>query len=74
MNGRRVSKRWDEEAHLLVVGYGLAGEVAVIGAHGSGVEVTILEKSQYPEGCSILPAGTVLSARNVEEAAKEPLA
>jgi len=33
-----------------VVGYGLAGVVAVIEAHDSGAEVTILEKSNILEG------------------------
>jgi len=63
-----MNRKWDKEADVLVVGYGLAGAVAAIEAHDSSAEVTILEKSQFPGGCSILSAGMVLCARDVEGA------
>ncbi len=68
-----MSKRWDKEADVLAVDYRLAGAVAVVEAHDSGADVIILEKSQYPGGCSIFSAGMVLCAYNVEGAAEEPL-
>jgi succinate dehydrogenase/fumarate reductase flavoprotein subunit len=63
-----MNRKWDKETDVLVLGYGLAGAVAAIEAHDSGAEVIILEKSQYPGGCSILSAGMVLCARDVEGA------
>jgi len=62
--------KWDEEADVIIVGYGLAGAVAAIEAHDGGAEVIILEKSQYPGGCSILSGGMVLCARNADDATK----
>lgn len=64
------SKKWDEAVDVIVVGYGLSGAVAAIEAHDHGAEVLILEKSQYPGGCSILSGGMCLSARDAEDAAK----
>ena len=64
------NKMWDEEADVIVVGYGLSGAVAAIEAHDCGTKVIILEKSQYPGGCSILSGGMCLSARDADNAAK----
>ncbi len=61
---------WDRKTDVLVVGYGLAGAVAAIEAHAAGAKVLIVEKSQYPGGCSILSGGFVLCADNVDEAIK----
>ena len=36
--------RWDEEAEVVVVGYGMAGAVASIVAHDAGARVVVLEK------------------------------
>ena len=65
-----MGNRWEFEVDVIVVGYGLAGAVAAIEAHDSGAKVILLEKSQYPGGCSILSAGMVLCARDVEEASE----
>ena len=62
--------KWNEEADVIIIGYGLSGAVAAIEAHDRGAEVIILEKSQYPGGCSILSGGMVLCARNAEDATK----
>ena len=62
--------KWNDETDVVVVGYGLAGGVAAVEACNSGAEVIILEKSQYPGGCSILSGGMALCARDAEEAAK----
>ena len=61
---------WSKETDVVVVGYGLAGAVAAIEAHDSGAEVLMLEKSQYPGGCSILSGGRVLCASDVDRATK----
>ena len=55
---------WDLETDVLVVGYGLAGGVAASIAHDGGAEVLILEKNEYPGGCSIFAGG---SAKCVED-------
>ncbi len=65
-----MDKKWNAEADVIIVGYGLAGAVAAIEAHDSGAEVLVIEKSQYPGGCSILSGGMILCARNAEDATK----
>lgn len=67
---KRKAMKWDKETDVVVVGYGLAGAVAAIEAHNSGAKVLILEKSQYPGGCSILSGGYVLCADDVDQATK----
>ena len=67
-----MSTKWDKEADVVVVGYGLAGAVAALEAHDAGAEVIILEKSQYPGGCSILGAGIVECADDVAAATEYP--
>jgi len=62
--------KWDRETDVVVVGYGLAGAVASIEAYDSGVKVLLIEKSQYPGGCSILSGGYVLCANSVDQAFK----
>ncbi|MEK7848187.1 MAG: FAD-binding protein, partial [Chloroflexota bacterium] len=56
------------EADVLVVGYGLAGAVAAIVAHDAGVSALIVEKGQYPGGCSILSGGGIKCISDVEKA------
>ena len=63
-----AGRNWHGEADVIIVGYGLAGAVAAIEAHDSGAEALILEKSQYPGGCSILSQGVMLCARDAEKA------
>ena len=63
-----VDSRWDKEADVAVVGYGLAGVIAAVEAHDAGARVVILEKSQHPGGCSILSAGMIVCAADVEAA------
>lgn len=44
----KVPERWDEEADVVVVGYGGAGAATAITAHDKGADVLILEKA--PKG------------------------
>ncbi len=62
--------KWNAETDVVIVGYGLAGGVAAVEARDLGAEVIILDKSEYPGGCSILSGGMVLSARNADDAEK----
>jgi succinate dehydrogenase/fumarate reductase flavoprotein subunit len=48
MTMKTIPKKWDEEADVVVVGYGGAGAIAAITAHDEGADVLILEKA--PEG------------------------
>jgi len=61
-----VKSHWDNEADVVVVGYGLSGAVAAIEAHDQGAKVIIIEKSQYPGGLSILSGGVMICTNNLE--------
>ena len=52
--------KWDKEADVIVVGYGLAGAASAIAAHDSGARVIILEKLPIPGGNSILSGGGII--------------
>ncbi len=45
-----MPESWDEEADVVIVGYGGAGVSAAIAAHDAGAEVLVLEKAPTPEG------------------------
>jgi hypothetical protein len=62
------SQHWDEEADVVIVGYGAAGGVAAIAAHDAGAKVLIIEKMPHPGGISILSGGGVAFARSAEGA------
>ncbi|MBI4321306.1 MAG: FAD-binding protein [Chloroflexi bacterium] len=59
---------WARETDVVVVGYGLSGAVAAAVARDAGADVLIVEKGQYPGGCSIFAGGVVKCADNVEGA------
>lgn len=59
---------WDKEADVVVVGYGLSGAITAIEASNAGASVLILEKSQYPGGCSILAGGAFLCVSDADRA------
>ena len=44
-----LPERWDREADVVIVGFGAAGAVAAITAHGAGPNVLILEKAPLEE-------------------------
>ncbi len=59
---------WDLACDVLVVGYGAAGGVAAIEARDSGADVLVIEKMADPGGISILSAGGIRIAFDVDEA------
>jgi len=68
MTTQDSSHHWDQEADVVVVGYGAAGGVAAIAAHDAGAKVLIVEKMPHPGGISILSGGGVAFARSAEGA------
>jgi 3-oxo-5alpha-steroid 4-dehydrogenase len=50
---------WDEEAEVVVVGYGCAGASAAIGALDGGSSVTILERAGAGGGASAMAGGEI---------------
>ena len=56
---RNISEKWDDEADVVVVGYGYAGAVAAIEAYDAGADVLIVEKMPDPGGISITSGGNV---------------
>jgi succinate dehydrogenase/fumarate reductase flavoprotein subunit len=65
---QEANRRWDQEADVVVVGYGFAGAVSAIAAHDAGAKVLLLEKLPHPGGISILSGGGVAFARNADSA------
>jgi 3-oxo-5alpha-steroid 4-dehydrogenase len=51
--------RWDDEAEVLVVGYGCAGASAAWEAATAGADVLVLERASGPGGTSALSGGEV---------------
>ena len=60
--------KWDKEADVLVVGYGLGGAISAIAAHDAGAKVILLEKLPVPGGNSILAGGTLIWSTNKADA------
>ncbi len=56
----------DEQADVVVVGYGGAGALAALAAHDAAAKVMILEKGVYPGGSTVLAGGSVKIALDVE--------
>ncbi|MGI6035846.1 MAG: FAD-binding protein [Limnochordia bacterium] len=67
--GRGLPERWDDEADVVVVGYGAAGAAAAAEAHDGGADVLLLEKLAFPGGNGLLCGGAVYGAgTSVQEA------
>jgi len=57
-----LPEKWDDEADVIVVGYGAAGAAAAVEAYDAGADVLILEKLPTPGGDTILCGGAVYAA------------
>jgi succinate dehydrogenase/fumarate reductase flavoprotein subunit len=62
--------KWDEEADVIVVGYGFAGSAAAIAAHDAGAKVLLLEKAHeaHKGGNSRVSAQIVFWPTDIERA------
>jgi succinate dehydrogenase/fumarate reductase flavoprotein subunit len=69
--GAQDSRTWDEEADVVVLGYGGAGAAAAIAAHDAGAKVLILEKQAADAHTSNtqMCLGVFLTPDDVEDAA-----
>ena len=45
-----LPEKWDDEADVVVVGYGAAGAAAAAEAHDAGADIILLEKLAFPAG------------------------
>jgi succinate dehydrogenase/fumarate reductase flavoprotein subunit len=65
-----LPKKWDEEADVVIVGYGFAGSAAAIAAHDAGAKVLLLEKApeKYKGGNSRVSGNIVFWPNDVEKA------
>ena len=58
---------WQDEADVVVIGYGYAGAVAALEAKDSGADVLVIEKMPDPGGISITSGGNVRTIEDVEQ-------
>jgi len=58
---------WDDEADIVVVGYGYAGAVAALEAREAGADVLLIEKMPDPGGISITSGGNVRTVEDADE-------
>jgi flavocytochrome c len=58
----QIPEKWDEEADVVVVGFGGAGACAALEAANGGASVLILEKSAVPGGSTALSGGVIYAA------------
>jgi succinate dehydrogenase/fumarate reductase flavoprotein subunit len=63
-----VHRGWDEEADVVVVGYGAAGSAAAIVAHDTGAKVLILEKNEAGGGSTCMSGGFFVSPADTDGA------
>ncbi len=63
-----MNRTWDEDADVIVVGFGYAGAVTAIEAHDAGARVLMIEKMPDPGGISVCSAGGLRIASNAEDA------
>ena len=58
---------WDEQADVVVVGYGYAGAIAALEASKAGADTLLIEKMPDPGGISITSGGNVRTVADAEE-------
>ena len=63
-----MTNKWDFEADVVIVGYGLAGAISAIAAHDAGAKVLLLEKMPVAGGNSLLAGGAVIWCMNANDA------
>ena len=61
-NAYELPSKWDEEADVVIVGFGGAGACAAIEAADAGASVIILDKSPLPGGSTALSGGVIYAA------------
>jgi succinate dehydrogenase/fumarate reductase flavoprotein subunit len=67
----QIPTKWDEEADVVIVGYGFAGSAAAIAAHDAGAEVLLLEKApEADKGGNSRVSGQIVFWPNDIEKAK----
>ncbi len=59
--------RWDEQADVVVVGYGYAGGIAALEARKAGADTLLIEKMPDPGGISITSGGNIRAVADAEE-------
>lgn len=64
----KQAPRWDDEADVVVVGFGAAGAVAAIEAADHGADVILCEKMAFPGGLSAISAGGIRVTNAPEQA------
>jgi len=65
-----MTTKWDIEADVVIVGYGLAGAISAIAAHDSGAKVLLMEKLPVAGGNSLLAGGALIWSMSADDAAK----
>jgi succinate dehydrogenase/fumarate reductase flavoprotein subunit len=58
---------WDEQADVVVVGYGYAGGIAALEARKVGADTLLIEKMPDPGGISITSGGNIRAVADAEE-------
>ena len=67
----QIPTKWDEEADVVIVGYGFAGSAAAIAAHDAGAKVLLLEKApEADKGGNSRVSGQIVFWPNDVEKAK----
>jgi len=64
-----IPEKWDEEADVVVCGYGTTGMAAAIDAHDAGADVLIIEKWDEPGGALRRCGGGIVGANTVVQRA-----
>jgi len=59
-----LPEKWDEEADVVVVGFGIAGACAALGAAEKGANVILIEESSMPAGNTIFSGGVITGAED----------
>ena len=62
--------KWDDEADVVVIGFGGAGASAAITAHDAGSKVLIIEKMDAPGGNTAVSAGGFMIPDDINQARK----